>query len=406
VVGGKTDFVVHVPSCPGLGTRFAAYSFGASIRGVKHAGIRPTKIVIDDGEHSDKVRSPDQREKTWAYLTKDILKVGDQHTIYRVIGTVLHPDSMLSRVAGIAPDSRYGLGWEGRRWQSVISWPTRTDLWTECRELWADLTDPDREQTARGFYERNRAAMEEGAAVLWPEKEGLYDLHVMLWTDGAASFNSEKQNEATDPDRQVFFPEAWRRCRWDGEWLTTSKGRRVHVSGLQIAVWLDPRASEQTERNDYAALAIAARDTFGYSYLLSCDMRRDGTAGQLARVWSAFDLYDTGARYGYENNGFQVVMGRLFDEERQRRQQSGKTSACPFTGYTSTTSKMDRISALAPRLDVGHIEVADDIPPLVLEQFRQIPTGSHDDGPDACERALWLVEGGGIAGVDLHARIR
>ena len=404
VTGPRTDFVVRCPGGAVAGTRFAAFSFGGSIRGVKHQGIRPTKIVIDDGEHPDKVRSPLQREKTWDYLTKDVLKCGGKYTIYRVIGTVLHPDSLLNRVIGHAAGT-HGLGWRGTRWQSVLSWPTRADLWAECRELWADLTDPDREATARSFFERHRAAMEEGASVLWPQHEDIYDLHVMLWTDGAASFNSEKQNEATDPDRQVFFPEAWKRCRWDGEYLTTSKGRRIHHAALTFAVWLDPRASAEMEKNDYAALAIAARDKYGYCYLLSCDMRRDKPAEQLARIWSAFEVHGPRAAYGYEDNGFAVVMGTLFDDMRRERMARGRSGACALTGHNSSTNKQDRITSLAPRLDVGHIEVADDFPQSVIEQFRQIPTGSHDDGPDACERALWLLDGGGAASAELSARI-
>jgi hypothetical protein len=399
-IGGKTDFVVHVPGQDARGTRFAAYSFGGSIRGSKHAGIRFTKIVIDDGEHPEKVRSPAQRLKTWDYLTKDIIKAGDRYTVFRIIGTVLHPDSLLNRVIGAAVGG-YGLGWTGKRWQSVITWPERTHLWALCRDLWSDLTDPDREETARGYYERHRVAMDRGAQVLWPEKEGLFDLHIMLWTDGAASFNSEKQNEATDPERQVFYPERWRRCTFDGLTVTTSKGRLVPLSSCKLAVWLDPRASLNVEKNDYAALAIVARDPHGYVYILACDMRRDDTTQQLDRVWGAFDMHHTRAVYGYEDNGFQVMMSKEFDRIRAERRDANRAINCHLQGHTSTQNKMDRISGLAPRLDNGWIEVCDDVPHEVAEQFRQIPSGSHDDGPDAIERAIWLVEGGGVASATL-----
>lgn len=396
VIGGKTDFVVRVPGQDARGTRFAAFSFGGSIRGSKHAGIRFSKIIIDDGEHPEKVRSPVQRAKTWDYLTKDIVKAGDKFTVIRVVGTVLHPDSMLNRIIGAA-GGEHGLGWTGKRWQSVISWPTNAALWQECRELWADLTDPDREDTARSFYERHREAMDEGAAVLWEEKEDLLDLHIMLWTDGAASFNSEKQNEATDPERQVFYPERWRRCTHDGLHITTSKGRKVPLSECKLAVWLDPRASEETERRDFAALAIVARDKTGYTYILSCDARRDDTTGQLNRVWAAFDVLHKRARYGYEDNGFQVMMGKEFARMRDERRANHRPWTCNLVGHTSTENKNDRISSLAPRMDNGWIEVDESVPQIVIEQFRQVPTGTHDDGPDAIERAIWLLDGGGVA---------
>ena len=405
VIGGKTNFVVHVPGQDPRGTRFAAYSFGGSIRGSKHAGIRFTKIIIDDGEHPEKVRSPAQRDKTWDYLVKDILKAGDKCTIFRVIGTVLHSDSMLNRTIGYAQGG-HGLGWQGTRWQAMRSWPTATLLWAACRELWADLTDPDREDTAKRFYRRRRIAMDAGAEVLWPEKENVYDLHVMLWTDGAAAFNSEKQNIATDPTRQVFFPEQWRRCSFDGEVITTSKGRKIRLNTCSIAVWLDPRASQEVEKNDYAALAIAAKDRHGYVYLLSVDMRRDTTAGAIGRIWAAYQLFHNRAQYGYEDNGFAVLMGDLFEVERGRRRKENLPATCNLLGYHSSKNKNDRISSLAPRLDNGWIEVADDVPAPVIEQFRQIPTGGHDDGPDAAERAIWLVDGGARPGWDGNAKLR
>ena len=398
--GSKTDFRVSLgEDCR---TRFKAFSFGGSIRGTKDAGIRPTKIVIDDGEHPDRVRSPTQREKLWSYLTKDILKAGDTGTIYRVIGTILHPDSMLSRLLGATGKGRPG--WTARRWQSVESWPDRTDLWERCKRLWADLTDPDREETARGYYERHRVEMDKGAQVLWPEKEPLYDLMVMLWTDGEASFYSEKQNIATDPARQVFWPEKWARCSFDGEVITTSKGRRVHLSACKVAVWLDPRSSEETERNDYAALTLAAQDRFGYIYLLRTHLVRTGVIGQLQALWAAFSLIGPRGLYGYEDNGFARLIGNLLDAEKETRRNAGKVWNIPLVGHVSTENKNNRMSRMAPMFDLGHIEVAEEMDPVAIEQAREIPTGTHDDGPDSWERAIWLLEGGGSAKFDGDAK--
>lgn len=395
--GSKTDFRVSVGIGEGR-TRFKAFSFGGSIRGTKDAGVRPTKIVIDDGEHPDRVRSPTQREKLWNYLTKDILKAGDTGTIFRVIGTVLHPDSMLSRILG--PTGEGAPGWQARRWQAVEAWPDRMDLWDRCKRLWADLSDPDREDTARDYYRRHRAEMDRGARVLWPEKEPLYDLMLMLWTDGEASFYSEKQNVATDPARQVFWPERWARCSFDGEVITSSKGRRVHLKSCRVAVWLDPRASEETERNDYAAVTLAAEDRLGYKYLLKTDLRRVGTLGQLDLMWAAFGIIGPAGLYGYEDNGFARLIGTILDDQRKSRRAAGRVWNLPLIGHASTENKNTRMSRLAPLFDLGWIEVAEDMEPIAIEQAREIPTGTHDDGPDSWERAIWLLEGGGSATFD------
>jgi len=392
VSGGATNFVVRVPGGDGRGVRIASFSFGGSIRGEKHAGVRPTKIVLDDCDHRERVRSPLQRAKTWDFLTKDVLKAGHQGgrvTIFRMLGTVLHPDSMLSNVL-TAP------GWTATKWRAVLSWPDRMDLWQDCRRLWADLTDPDRVDSARRFYARHKADMDAGAEVLWPEAESLWDLMVLRWSDGAASFNSEKQNEPVDPERQVFDVDALRRCRFDGEVITTSAGRALRLNTCTLAVWLDPRASDEIERNDYAAIALVARDSVGYRYVLRCSLKRDSPAGQRARYWSFFDQLGPQCRYGYEDNGFAALNDEGFARDRDDRQKAGKVWKLSPKGHTSTESKHDRIVALQPDCENGWIEWAEDLPPIVLEQLREIPAGTHDDGPDAIERALWLVSDGAM----------
>lgn len=403
VKGGETDFVATVPGQDRRGCRVAAFSFGGQIRGTKHIGIRPTKVIGDDTEHPDAVRSPTQRQKHWSYLVKDVLKVGDRRTVYQVVGTVLHPESTLSRLLKTP-------GWQATRWKSVISWPARTDLWEFCKSLWADLTDPDREETARRYYERNRDDMDRGAEVLWPEHEPLFDLYEQLWADGAAAFFSEKQNAAVDPDRQVFDVDRFRRCRWNGQTITTSTGRRVSLADCRLAWWLDPRAIEEVKRGDYAGAALVAQEQLphgvGYTFVLEGLLERAGTEAQLAWAWMMFDRYGPGTNiaYGYEDNGFQKLISKLLGHNIEARRRAGCSWALNLQGFTSTTNKLNRIGSLAPRAALGWIEFAEGLPAEMIEQFRQIPTGAHDDGPDAIERAIWLVESGGTAMATVRQR--
>ena len=395
VAGSKTDFIARLPDGDARGCRVKAFSFGGSIRGTKHAGIRPTKVIIDDGEHPDKARSATQRARTWQFLVRDVLKAGGRGTTFRVVGTVLHPESMLERILTDSP------GWRATRWKSIESWPDRTDLWDRCKRRWADLTDPDRTDTARRFYERHRAEMDRGAVVLWPAHESLYDLMVLRWSDGDAAFSFEKQNVPIDPNRQIFYPGTWRRCQVSGTTITTSAGRLVDVRRCDVAGWLDPRSSRQIDRNDYAAAPVVARErTTGQIFVLSCFVERVVTARQLRWMWSLYDLYPWG-HFGYEDNGFAVLIGDLFNHQRAERRAVGRSDQLALRGYCSTENKMDRIISLQPRIDLGWVEFADTLPGLLVEQFRAIPTGTHDDAPDAVERAIWLLDGPPVAVADL-----
>ena len=387
VTGTQTDFVVRVPGQAGIGTRFKAFSFGGTIRGTKYMGIRPTKVLLDDAEHPDRVRSPTQREKDLGFLTKDVMKAGSRSTAYQVVGTVLHADSMLARLL-------HAPAWRSQKFQAVISWPDRMDLWEICRTLWADLDDPERLDTARAFYDANLASMDAGAVVLWDAWEPLWDLMTQWW-EGAASFNSEKQNNPVDPTRQVYDPDTFARCTFDGVHITNRAGRKIRLRDCTLAAWLDPRASEQIERNDFAAIALVARDPAGYVYVLGCDMQRDTADAARRRMWALFDRYP-GCTFGYENNGFQALYGKDFDRDKQARREAGKLGNFYPNGYHSSGNKNDRMVGLQPEIANGWIQFSTDLSRESLEQWRDIPRGTHDDGPDATERAVWLVRGGEI----------
>src|SRR6185295_5911346 len=120
----------------GHSTRVIARSSGQQVRGVKHDGIRPTKVVIDDVERPDRVRGSLRRKELWEYLTTDVLKCGDKFTVYDIVGTILHPDSALAACLRLP-------GWASAKWQAVLKWPKNAELWEECRAIWCDLTKGD-----------------------------------------------------------------------------------------------------------------------------------------------------------------------------------------------------------------------------------------------------------------------
>lgn len=393
VTGTQTDFVVRAGGGP-PGTRVLAASFGGTVRGVKHDGVRPTFVGIDDGEHPEKVRNPEQRDKTWSFLTKDILKAGRRGTRFRVAGTIMHADGMLARLMG-AP------GWRATKFRSVLAWPTNTTLWEECRALWADLTRPHREAEARAFYDAHRAEMDAGAEVLWPEHESLWELMTLLWSDGIASFYSEKQNDPRDPLRAVFDVEKFRRCRFDGEAIHAHGGRRIPLGDCELGTWLDPSLGKQT--SDYPALATVARERrTGYRFVIQCSLDRGPPSAQRAAVWSRFAMYARG-KWGTDATGMGALYGEDFEREKAERRKRGVVWSLPMQGYVLDDDKLVRIARIEPDTLNGWIQFAGDLPPAVIEQFRDFPTGAYDDGPDAIERADWLLSAGRLPTVGLGA---
>lgn len=384
VSGTQTDFVVYVPGGDPRGVRFKAFSFGSTIRGTKHAGKRPTKILVDDGEHPERVRSPEQRAKTWEFLTKDILKAGKSYTRVRVVGTVLHMASMLA-------DLLQAPNWKSTKWKAIQEWPERMDLWEECRKLWADLSDPARLDTARAFYDKHAEEMNRGAAVLWPEEQGLWKMMQEFWSDPAA-FYSERQNEPRDPTKQIFDVDRFARCTFDGQLIREASGRLVDLRTCVVGIVLDP-VPAKSQRGDFAAVVMMARDREGYRYVLRCVLRRCAPSEQRAIVWDMWK--QAGAtdkvRVGVEGNGFQRMFDEDFERDREERREAGEVWSLDPTMIVSTTNKEDGIAALEPACVNGWLQFDEALPRELLDMFRDFPGASHDDGPDAIRLCDHLI---------------
>lgn len=382
VIGTQTDFVVHCPHGILSGTRFKSFSFGGTIRGHKHCGLRPSKVIIDDGEHPERVRSPEQREKTMEYLLKDVLQAGDEYTIYRIIGTVLHPDSMLANILKAS-------GWVSKTWKAVIAWPKNTTLWDECRAIWSKLENAERVKDAKAFYEKNKDLMDEGSQILWPGGESLWALYLQLWANGESSFYSEKQNEPRDPTRSIFDIKNFKRCKFDGVRIITAEGRTVLLTDCEIVHWLDPSLGK--DHSDFPALATLAKEKkTGYRFVLKCSLERDVPSEQRNKVWQRWADFAQRGKVGVDRIGVGALFSESFEQEKKLRRQTGLPWKMEVEGYHSSENKNVRIARLEPDTRNGFLQFADDLPLALFEQFRDFPGGTFDDGPDAIERADWM----------------
>ncbi len=79
------------------GCRVEAASFEKNIRGFKHRNIRPTLIIGDDIESDERVLNPDLRIKDSNKLNKIIIPSLDINGRFKMIGTLLHYDSLLAK---------------------------------------------------------------------------------------------------------------------------------------------------------------------------------------------------------------------------------------------------------------------------------------------------------------------
>lgn len=390
VSGVVSEWEVAVRGRPSIGV--LASSFGGSVRGAKHPtrGIRPTRVVIDDGEHKDRVRNPEQRRIWWDFLTKDVLKLGGRGggTVYEVRGTILHTDAMLAKLMADP-------GWTSRRWRAIISWPEHPELWERCGRIWATLTYGEhREAAARAYYAANREQMDAGVEVLDPHAEGIFELYQQIWGEGLASFLQEKQNDPVDPTTAIFHPQSFARCRVitdrRGLVVVHPSGRQVPLKDLRLRARWDPATG--TPDGDYAAIAVLGRDRYGYTYVLECWMARAKPSLQLEAAWRIAERWGL-RRMSLESNGFQELVVEPFARQRRERQELGQYWQLSILEEPTTENKEGRIASLEPDATNGWLLFSDLVPQEVFLQFAEFPSGAHDDGPDAIQWA-WKELGG------------
>ena len=78
------------------GCRVEAASFEKNIRGFKYRNMRPTLIIGDDIESDERVLNPELRDKDRNKLNKVIIPSLDIKGRFKMIGTLLHLDSLLN----------------------------------------------------------------------------------------------------------------------------------------------------------------------------------------------------------------------------------------------------------------------------------------------------------------------
>lgn len=354
------------------GVKLQAAGAGQKLRGLRHGNCRPDLVIVDDLENDESVESPDQRKKLEAWFFKALMKIGQPDTVFIVVGTILHYDSLLSRLL-VKP------GWKGRKWQAVLKW-SQSKRWQEWEQIFAVISQGKEvaEAAADAYFAQHKEEMLAGTEVLWPEMESYYYLMKMRVSDGPAFFDSEKQNEPLNPEDQVFFEE------WFQDW----EDGDVDLADVPHAGACDPSLGKRNKRNDPSAiLGGRMKNRMLYLTIADIEQRRPD------RIMEDILLYherDPFTKFRMETVQFQEFFARSLEQVSKDR---GIT--LNIDDKTPNTDKDLRIIRLQPWIKNGWIRFRPEHQELKrhLLYYRPKGRGGHDDGPDALEMLLDLCEG-------------
>lgn len=350
------------------GSVIEALGTGTKIRGRKAGPHRPSLIIVDDPQNKDHVVSKLQRDRSWDWLTKDVLNAGSPTTNVLVLGTALHRDAIVCKLQATP-------GWDATVWRSIEKWPERMDLWGEWENRLFNHDDPNRAEESRAYYDAHKFDMDRGAVVLWPDREPLYSLMLLRAAGGRIAFECEKQNNPINPEA----------CEFPEEYFT--------VPGFRFEKWpdnivlkvmsLDPSKGRDARRGDYSAIAYVGVEKTGVVHA-DMDLQRRPTTRIVEDFVAGVVRFRPHACV-VEANQYQELLAGELQREAERREVS-----LPLFLVENTVSKLTRIRRLEPWLSQRLLRFKQPSggSDLTIQQLRDFPNGDHDDGPDGLDMAV------------------
>lgn len=352
---------------------------GKKIRGRRHKQWRPDLIILDDIENDTNINTPEQRAKLANWFTKAVSSAGDRYTDIVYVGTVLHYDSLLSKVM-------HTPSYHSRKYQAVISWSKNDAMWEAWRQIYTDLSNPAHGKDALAFFNSNKEEMLEGTQVLWEAKNSYYDLMCKKVDDGDAAFNSELQNDPVDPSSCPFSEQTMTFYDDDNSVPPDfSDKRRFVIFGA-----CDPSLGKN-QRADTSMLGALALDTVsGLMYVLEADIEKRTPDKIITDAISMQQRLQLMYKQGFREFGVESVQFQSFFATVMARESAKLGVYLPVKQIPSLLPKNVRIESLVPFVRNGYIRFSKKHRKL-LEQMYHYPMGANDDGPDGLEMVVKLA---------------
>lgn len=351
---------------------------GKKLRGLRHGPWRPDLCVLDDIENDEQVRSPEQRDKLQAWLTKTVLPLGGAGAKFDVvyIGTILHYDSVLSRTLANPM-------WTSARFKALLQWPDDMTLW----ERWEEILRNQGEPAADAFYIEHEAAMLLGTVVSWAARS-LLTLMKIRARDGHATFDSEYQNDPVAGDNSPFAGEGVIKY-----WVEDADPQVVYLGAC------DPSLGKAGASRDPSALLVGRLHTK--------TRRLDVVVADIKKRLPDKIISDVIALQKRWRCVLWVVETIQFQEFLRTeliRRGAEEGVPIPARAIQPSTDKLLRIESLQPHMVNGMILLHPSQITLI-EQLRHFPKADHDDGPDALHM-LWEASQGGFGAPTVVSRPR
>jgi len=313
------------------GTRFRIVAKGSEqkVRGLKWRGQRPDLIVGDDLENDDIVMNPDRRMKFQNWFRRALIPCGSDTCWIRIVGTVLHLDSMLNNLL----NSKV---WQSRR------------------------------------YEAHNHDFSE---ILWPEKfskERLLAIRAVFEEDNDLDgYSQEYLNKPVAVGNAYFHPDYFYDFERDknGNWI---KPNLEYYAAADFAI-------SEREKSDYTVIGVAGVDPDGHPHLVSINKFR-GDADRIIEELLATQKHYNPNVFTFETEKIDKAIGPSLNRAMLRN--NTFLNIHTITPTKSKTTRGKSIQALHKAGAIRYDKEASWYPDFYAEMQTITdsgPRGKHDD---------------------------
>ena len=335
------------------GAKFRIQAKGAEqkMRGLKWDNKRPDLIICDDLEGDEQVMNKERRGKLKRWFYAALLPCMSKHGIIRMVGTILHLDSLLE---SLMPENLLISGSSNRKHLLV-----REDLkeYTLAKTTW----------NSRKY----RAHNPDYTKILWPEmwpKQRLIDLKEDYIRQGLPDVYSQEMLNVPLDEARSFFK------RHDFHALTEmDKKRKVHY---YIATDL---AISSKERADYTVFVIGGMDEEGILYIKNVIRDRLDGMQIVETILTLQDLYEPQC-FALEEGQISKSLLPYLNEAMLRK------GVFPNLRLLKPTKdKMTRANSIQARMRAGAVKFdkSGDWYQTFEDELLRFPRDKHDDQVDA-----------------------
>lgn len=332
----KNDFTTAT------GVRVLGRGRGEKVRGLKNRQYRPDKIVVDDFENDTNVRNPVLVAEGMDWLRKAVIGSAGAGFCFEMVGNLFHPKSVLAQLMAAKDAEGFPL-YISRIYRAILDEGTPDE-----RPLWPAAWDLARLRKKRGFM-------------------------------GSVAFNAEMMNltgAADSPFRET--------------WFRYFNRLEISLPAMLVATFVDPSA-KNGEANDFKAIITVGleRDKMLFRCLHAW-IRRASPGEMFAAAYRQVDTY--GGAIGIEENMLEDFLHEaIFNYARE----AGRY--LPWRPLKHSSNKQARIiGTLSYLVEHGKLlfERGQSDQDALVEQLVYILNANiHDDGPDALEGAVHLLQG-------------